>query len=178
MRRDLKALLLIDLQNDFIRPGGVLYFDDAEKILPFVLSKIEDFKKKGLPIITTQDWHKQNDEEFEIFPMHCVENSEGAMLYDDIRKVLENYEYHYTIKKRRYSAFFDTNFDDLIKKLKIDEFEVCGVVTNICVLFTVEELRNRGLKVKVCKNGVKSYNERLHEFALLTMRNVLGVEVI
>lgn len=174
----LKALLLIDLQNDFIRPGGSLYFDGAERILPFVLSKIGDFKKEDLPIITTQDWHEKNDEEFEIFPTHCVENSEGAMLHDDIKKALEGYEKHYMIRKKRYSAFFETEFDNLIGNLKLDEFEVCGVATNICVLFTVEELRNRGLKVKIYRNGVRSYDDKLHEFALVTMKDVLGAEVV
>ena len=174
----LKALLLIDLQNDFIDPNGALYFEGAEGIIPFVIKKIEEFKEEDLPIITTQDWHNLDDEEFKLFTKHCVMNTWGAMLQHDIEKALEGYKKHYKITKKRYSAFFRTNFDGLIEDLKLYEIEVCGVATNICVLFTVEELRNRNLKVKVYKDGVKSYDDNLHKFALDTMERVLGVEVI
>ncbi|MDI3472193.1 MAG: nicotinamidase/pyrazinamidase [Thermotogaceae bacterium] len=174
----LKALLLIDLQNDFVEQNGVLYFDGAEKVIPFALEKIRYFRENGWPIITTQDWHEPDDEEFKMFPRHCVENTRGAMLQTDILKALDGYEKHYKIFKKRYSAFFGTKFDELIDEHNLDDFEVCGVVTNICVLFTVEELRNRDLKVRVYREGVNSYDINLHNFALVIIKEVLGAEVI
>lgn len=174
----MRTLLLIDLQNDFVEPGGVLYFDGAEKVIPFVLEKIRYFRENGWPIITTQDWHEIDDEEFKMFPKHCVKGTHGAMLQADVLEALDGYEKHYKIFKKRYSAFFGTNFDKLIKEHNFDNFEVCGVVTNICVLFTVEELRNRDLKVKVYREGVDSYDKNLHNFALDIIEKVLGAEVI
>jgi nicotinamidase/pyrazinamidase len=173
-----RALLVIDLQRDFVDPGGVLYFEGAEKVTDYAVKLVEEFKEKGLPIITTQDWHDENDKEFEVWPKHCVAGSEGARLTEKLEKSLEGYEKHYSIKKTRFSAFYKTNFDDLISELGIDEFEVVGVVTNICVMFTVEEIRNRDIPVKVHEKGVTSYDEELHKCALRQMKEVLGAEIV
>ncbi len=174
----MKALLIIDLQRDFVDPGGVLYYEGAEKVVDYIVSLAERFKEDNLPIITTQDWHDEDDREFEVWPKHCVAGSDGARLTEKLEKALDGYENHYSVKKTRFSAFYKTDFDELIKDLGIDEFEVVGVVTNICVMFTVEEIRNRDIPVKVHEKGVSSYDEDLHRFAIRQMREVLGAEVI
>lgn len=173
-----KALLIIDLQNDFVKPGGVLYSRGIEKVIPKIVSLVETFKKEKLPIITTMDWHAAHDPEFEKWPPHCVENTEGATLVKELSNSLKWYEMHYTIKKRRYSAFFGTEFDELLKRLDVEEIHVVGVATNICVLFTVEELCNREYKVILHENGTASYDEELHKSALREMKEVLGVEIL
>ncbi len=174
----MRALLIVDLQRDFVDKGGALYFDGAEKVIDYIVELAKKFRREDLPIITTQDWHNENDKEFEVWPKHCVANSEGARLTEKLEKALEGYNKHYYIRKTRFSAFYKTNFEDLIKELNLDEFEVVGVVTNICVLFTVEELRNRDLKVILHEKGVTSYDEELHRFALRQMKEVLGVEIV
>ncbi len=174
----MKALLIIDLQRDFVDPGGVLYYEGAEKVIDYVVSLAERFKEENLPIITTQDWHDEDDREFEVWPKHCVAGSDGARLTEKLEKALDGYKNHYSVKKTRFSAFYKTDFDELIKDLGIDEFEVVGVVTNICVMFTVEEIRNRDIPVKVHEKGVSSYDKDLHRFAIRQMREVLGAEVI
>lgn len=174
----MKALLIIDIQNDFVKPGGALYSNGVEDIIPDILSLVEMFKKEGAPIITTMDWHVAHDPEFEKWPPHCIENTEGAALVKELSDSLKCYEMHYTIKKRKFSAFFGTKFDELLKRLDIEEIHVVGVATNICVLFTVEELCNREYKVVVHEKETASYDERLHKFALREMKEVLGVEIL
>ena len=174
----MKALLVIDVQRDFVDPGGALYFEGAEKVVDYIVELVEKFKKEGLPIITTQDWHDENDREFEVWPKHCVAGTDGARLTEKLEKALEGYDKHYSVKKTRFSAFYRTNFEDLIKELGIDEFEVVGVVTNICVMFTVEEIRNRDIPVRVHEKGVTSYDEELHRFAIRQMKEVLGAEIV
>ena len=174
----MKALLVIDVQRDFVDPGGALYFEGAEKVVDYIVELVEEFKKEGLPIITTQDWHDENDREFEVWPKHCVAGTDGARLTEKLEKALEGYDKHYSVKKTRFSAFYRTNFEDLIKELEIDEFEVVGVVTNICVMFTVEEIRNRDIPVRVHEKGVTSYDEELHRFAIRQMKEVLGAEIV
>ncbi len=174
----MKALLIVDLQRDFVDPGGALYYEGAESVVDYIVDLAERFKRDGLPIITTQDWHDEGDREFEVWPKHCVAGSDGARLTEKLERALDGYEKHYSIKKTRFSAFYKTDFDRLIKDLGIDEFEVAGVVTNICVMFTVEEIRNRDIPVKVHERGVSSYDEDLHRFAIRQMREVLGAEII
>lgn len=174
----MKALMVIDLQNDFAKPGGVLYFEGAEEVIPYILRRVQDYKKHDLPIITTQDWHDEDDLEFSLFPPHCVAGSPGAELVSELSSELQDYQHHYVIKKKRYSAFYNTNLDEILKNLEIEEVELCGLVTNICVLHTAEELRNRDITVIVDERGVKSYNPAEHEWALRHMEQILGVQVI
>ncbi len=174
----MKALILVDLQNDFVKPGGALYFAGAEKVIAPVLFHFERNLKEGNVIITTQDWHDPDDAEFKLWPSHCVKDTYGARLIVELEQRLQGYAKHHAIKKNRYSAFFNTELDQKLKELSISEVEICGVVTHICVLFTVEELRNRGIKVIVHKDAVASYDQKLHEFALRMMSEILGAEVV
>ena len=174
----MKALLIIDLQRDFVDPGGALYFEGAESVADYIINLVEQYKRNSLPIITTQDWHDENDREFLAWPKHCVAGTEGARLTEKLETALSNYEKHYSVKKTRFSAFYKTNFEKLIKELNIDEFEVVGVVTNICVMFTVEELKNRDYKVSVHEKGVTSYDKELHRLALRQIKDVLGAEIV
>ncbi|PLV56611.1 cysteine hydrolase family protein [Thermotoga sp. SG1] len=174
----MKGLLVIDVQRDFVDKDGALYFEGAEKVIEPVLKWVEDFKKESFPIITTQDWHDPDDKEFNIWPKHCVAETDGARLTEKLEKLLEGYPQHFSVKKNRYSAFYNTDLEKIIKEKHIDEVYVCGVVTHICVLFTVEELRNRDITVKIITEGVASYDEELHRFALREMKEILGAELI
>ena len=175
---NVRALLVVDLQRDFVDKDGALYFEGAEKVIDPILKWVEEFKKENLPIITTQDWHDPEDREFNIWPKHCVANTDGARLTEKLEKALKDYPNHFSVKKNRYSAFYNTNLEKIIRDNEIDEVYVCGVVTHICVLFTVEELRNRDIPVKIITEGVASYDEELHRFALREMKEILGAEFI
>ncbi len=174
----MRALIIVDLQNDFVQPNGVLYFTGAEKVIAPVIDLTERAINGSQILITTQDWHEPDDEEFLVWPKHCVKNTYGAEIVEPLRKLLQNYEKHFPIHKTRYSAFYGTHLEQLLKDLSIDEVEICGVVTHICVFFTVEELRNRGIKVTVHEQATASYDLELHKFAIRMMKEVLGAEVV
>ncbi|ABS60492.1 MULTISPECIES: cysteine hydrolase family protein [Fervidobacterium] len=174
----MKALLIVDLQNDFAKPGGALYFPGAENVIPNIVKIVEEFKAQNLPIIYTKDWHEDNDYEFSIWGVHCLHDTHGSEIVDELKKALEDYQNKYEIKKSRYSGFYGTNLDELLKKLGVTEVHVGGLVTHICVLFTVEELRNRGIETIVHSNCVDSFDKSMHEFALREMKEVLLAKVI
>ena len=174
----MRGLLIVDLQNDFAKPGGALYFEGAEKVIPYITNLVDEYIEKGLPIFYTQDWHEEDDYEFKIWNKHCVKNTKGAEIVEEIKEKLENYDKSFNIKKQRYSAFYGTNFDEILKSQNIDELHVVGLVTHICVFFTVEELRNRGIKTIVHQKGVNSYDKDLHNFAIRMMKEILLAEVI
>jgi len=174
----MEVLLIVDLQNDFAKPGGALYFPGAEKVIPPIVELVKEFKDKNLPIIYTRDWHEDNDYEFDIWGVHCLHDTVGSEIVDELKLELKDYSKVYEIKKSRYSAFYGTNFENLLKELKIDKVHVGGLVTHICVLFTVEELRNRGIETIVHSNCVDSFDKSMHEFALKEMRDVLLAKVL
>src|SRR6056297_1458755 len=161
--------------KDFMDSEGVLYCgEDSDKIIPFVKNKIQEFKDDNYPVIFIADSHKENDKEFEMFPKHCIKGSEGAKILEEL--LIED---ALVVKKSRYSGFFNTKLEELICSYgKNVGVHVVGVCTNICVMYTVEELRNRDIKTYVYKDGVASFDLEAHEFALNQMESVLGAEII
>ena len=169
-----RALLVVDMLKDFIRPDGKLYSGEgAERIVPFVREKIEAFRRAGQQVIFICDRHEPDDREFERFPAHCVDGTEGAEIIEELR--FDGYEDAIT-GKQRYSGFFNTDLEEQLED--VDEVSVVGVCTNICVFFTVEELCNRDKRVVVYREGVASFDEAAHAFALQQMESVLGAQVV
>lgn len=168
----MKTLLIIDMLKDFCTPKGALAQDEqgntyAEPIISFVERKASEFDS----IILICDSHDENDIEFERYPKHCIAGTEGAELIDELQGIEGT-----VVTKQRYSGFFNTDLEALVSQT--EEFHVVGVCTNICVLYTVEELCNRDKKVVVYRKGVASFDPSAHEFALEQMESVLGAEVI
>lgn len=170
----MKALFVIDMLNDFLRQGGALYCGDiSRKIIPFVKEKIEEFHKSGNLVVFICDSHAPDDLEFKMYASHCVENTEGAQIIDE----LPVDEMDVIIRKARYSAFYKTRLDDVLEEHNIDEVHVVGVCTSICVMDTVGDLRNRDYKVIVYKEGVADFDPNAHQFSLERMRKTYGAEI-
>ena len=81
------------------------------------------------------------------------------------------------IKSALISVYHKTGLDEIIKKNEISTFYVIGLVSNVCVLFTVEDIINRGMKAIVYEDLVLGYDEFLHKYSLIQMEKVLGAEV-
>lgn len=171
----MKALLVIDMLEDFINREGALTTGPAgEEIIDFIKEKIHEFRKKDYPIIYICDNHEIDDKEFDMFPSHCIAGTEGSQII----KELEPEKGEKIIKKRRYSSFFGTDLDLYLRENKIDEIYLVGVCTNICVLYTAADARNLAYKVNVYKDGVASFDEEAHKFALKEMGTTLGCNTI
>jgi nicotinamidase/pyrazinamidase len=171
----MRALFAIDMLKDFLNTDGALYCgDSSRKIIPFVKEKIEEFRKKGDLVVFICDSHDPDDLEFKVFPKHCVTGTTGAEIIDE----LPVEESDVIIKKKRYSAFYGTNLDRVLKEHKINEVYVVGVCTSICVMDTVGDLRNRDLTVIVYKNGVADLDPEAHEFALQRIETIYGAKIL
>ena len=170
----MKALFVIDMLNDFLRKDGALYCGDkSREIIPFVKEKIEEFHKSGNLVVFICDSHDPNDIEFKIFPKHCVAGTEGAKIIDELPVDGKDT----IIRKTRYSAFYNTNLDDVLQDHKITEAHVVGVCTSICVMDTVGDLRNRDYKVIVYKDGVADFDSKAHQFSLERIKKTYGAEI-
>ncbi|MFA6447999.1 MAG: isochorismatase family cysteine hydrolase [bacterium] len=169
------ALIVIDMLNDFVSPDGALYVGDTVKhIIPEIQKKISKYRADADPVIYLCDSHAEDDKEFEMFPPHCIANGKGAEIYKDLRpNAGETIVY-----KTRFSGFFNTNLDAILKEKNLDAIELCGVCTNICVLYTCADARMRGYNVTVDRRCVDSFDRAAHEFALKEMERVLGAKII
>jgi nicotinamidase-related amidase len=169
----MKALIAVDMQKDFCYKNGALYIQGAEEIFES-MEKVVRIARGKIPVIFTQDWHREDDEEFRIWPRHCIADTEGAEIIEELEPTRRDY----FVRKRRYSAFFGTDLDLLLRELKVLEVFVCGVATNICVLHTAGDAAIRGYRVSVLRDCTKALTDYDYEYALRHMKNVFNANII
>ncbi len=171
----MEALLVIDMLEDFIDEKGALTTGPAgANIVDFIEQKIKQYRLEANPIIYICDNHEIDDKEFDMFPSHCIAGTRGSDVIDQLKPQ----DGDKIIKKRRYSSFFGTDLDLYLREKKINEISLVGVCTNICVLYTAADARNLAYDVTVYKDGVASFDEDAHKFALREMGTTLGCRVL
>jgi nicotinamidase-related amidase len=168
------ALIVVDMLNDFVDEKGVLYCGQtARDIIPFIKGRIEAYQKSGDLLIYLQDSHAEDDKEFERFPKHSVVGTWGHQIIPE----LAPRQGDIVIQKRRYSGFFETELNDLLRRHEIQAVEVVGVCTSICVMDTVGGLANRDYDITVHRAGVADFDPEFHEFALKRIDKIYGAKV-
>ncbi len=149
------ALLVVDMQNDFVDKGGKLYVPDAEKTVEPIKTLISKFRENGSLVIYTQDWHMKDDPEFKIWGEHAVAGTWGAEIFPPISPEREDF----LVKKYRYDAFFGTSLDYILRVKNVRNLVVTGTVANICVLHTAGSAALRWYNVIVPKEGISALSE-------------------
>ncbi|MFH1458151.1 MAG: nicotinamidase [Candidatus Omnitrophota bacterium] len=160
-----KALLIIDLQNDFC-PQGALAVPQGDKIVSNLNRYIRIFSKKKWPVFATRDWHPVKTKHFNSFggvwPVHCLANTQGAQFHAGLKLPREAILLYKGMdpEKDSYSAFqaedlSGTGFAKLLERSGIKELYVGGLATDYCVKSSVLDALKRGLKVKLLLDAVK-----------------------
>ncbi len=167
------AILVVDMLRGFLEEGYPLYCGDkARLIIPNVQKLLERESGKGSHVFFICDHHAPDDLEFKMFPPHCITGTPEAQIIPELDKYPGE-----IIPKRRYSAFFDTPLEEKLKEIKPDKLIILGVCTDICVMHTVADARNRDYEVEVPVECVASFDEKAHQFALEHMERVLGARL-
>lgn len=169
-----RALLIIDMLNDFIRENGALPVPGAEKIVPSIKSLLSAFREREQPVIYICDSHQPDDAEFEVWGSHAVKGTWGSEVIEELRP--ESSEL--VIYKRRFSGFFGTDLDLTLREKKVEEVVVTGVLTNICVLYTASDAYQRGYRVVVPSDCVAAADPEMHKFALRQLKEVVGAKIV
>ena len=164
-----KALLIVDMINDFLTKGSPLQVPAGRWIVENIAGEINYARDKTRPIIYVCDQHPQEDPQFAHCPPHAVAGTEGA----DIIYELAPKPYDHVIHKSGYSGFFRTELGALLDELGIDEVLICGVLTNVGVLYTAMDALQRGFRVIVPETCVAALTEADHKFALQQVNAVL-----
>ncbi len=126
------ALIVVDMQNDFVRPEGKLFVPDAPATVPKIQALLAFARQHGLFTVFTQDTHYPGDPEFPIWGEHCVAGTWGWQIVDE----LAPREGELVLQKRRYDAFYGTPLDHELRLRKIEQLIICGTVASICVHYT------------------------------------------
>ncbi|MDX2163910.1 MAG: lipid IV(A) 3-deoxy-D-manno-octulosonic acid transferase [Gammaproteobacteria bacterium] len=164
-----KALILVDLQNDFM-PGGSLGVQEGDQVVP-IANKVQE---KFDIVIASKDWHPQNHVSFiNLWPSHCVQHSFGAefekhLNTDKIQKIIHKGT---QVEIDSYSAFFDnshqhkTELDDYLKTLGVTDIYVMGLATNYCVKYSVLDAIKLGYDVTVIEDGCRGIGDTTEAWA-------------
>ena len=167
------AVLVIDMLRGFLEEGYPLYCGgEARSIIPAVQRLLERELARGSSVFFICDNHDPDDLEFKVFPPHCIAGTPEAEVIPELARYPGE-----VIPKKRYSGFFGTTLEEKLSKLGPEKLIVCGVCTNICVLHTVADARNRDYEVEVPVDCVASFDEAAHRFALEHMEKTLGAKL-
>lgn len=179
----MKALLLVDIQNDFL-PGGALAVNGGNEIIPVVKRLL---KLNFDMVIATKDWHPSNHGSFAInhnkqpgervildgleqilWPVHCVQGSKGAEFSEGWAKdKIEKIFYKGTDKNiDSYSTFFDnghrkaTGLAEFLHEKRITDIYIAGLATDYCVKYSAIDATKLGFNVFVVGDACRGVNLR------------------
>jgi nicotinamidase/pyrazinamidase len=176
----------VDVQADFMLPGGKLYVPGAEKLLPNI-RRLTDAARKGQVFLVSHGcFHVPNDPEFATFPPHCVQGTAGAELLpealtDHVARVpnqagaqlpadLSQYQ-QVLLEKQTLDIFESRHVDELLTRLGTRaEFYVYGVVTEYCVGFAAKGLLARGRRVALVQDAIETLETKIGEKKIAELR--------
>lgn len=170
-----RALLIVDLQNDFM-PGGALGVKGGDEIVPLINQLIDEFDC----VVASQDWHPSGHVSFaethgkkvgetlqldgvvqELWPVHCVQETEGAAVVNTLRSDQVGHFFYKGTDPQidSYSAFFDndhehaTGLNDYLRKKGVESLYLVGLTTDFCVLYSALDALELGYEVSVIRDA-------------------------
>lgn len=175
----MKALIIVDIQNDFLE-GGSLAVKDGDSIIPIVNEIQNDYDL----VVATQDWHPENHKSFAaqhpdknvfdvidlnglpqvLWPIHCVQGSFGAEFHKDLttNKIEAIFRKGMDPEIDSYSGFYDngkrknTGLLGYLKDRKVDEVFVCGLAADYCVYFTAKDALEAGFNTTIIEFATRA----------------------
>ena len=145
------ALVVVDMQNDFVREGGTLLVPDAEATIPAITELLALARAHGMHVVYSQDTHGDGDPEWQIWPDHAREGTWGWEIIDE----LAPREGETVLRKLRYDAFY-APLDHLLRLWDVDTLVICGTVANICVHYTAASAALRWYDVVIPRDAISA----------------------
>lgn len=166
------AVLVVDMLNDFVT--GALKCDRGLKIVPKTAELLNGCREKGIPVIFCNDAHiKGIDHELKLWGDHAIAGTEGAEVIPELQLCAKDY----VVPKRRYSGFFHTDLDLLLKELGVDTVIMTGLHTHMCVRHTSADAYQLGYSVVVAKDATDSFTQEDYDYGIKYLKEVYGAEI-
>jgi nicotinamidase-related amidase len=146
------ALLVIDMQNDLVKPGGSLVVPEAEATVPPIRGLLELARASRMRVVYSQDTHRQGDPEWDVWPEHCRDGSWGWEIVADLAPGSDDT----VVRKVRHDTFYGTPLDHLLRLWGIDTLVICGTVANIGVQYAAASAALRGYAVVIPRDAISA----------------------
>lgn len=151
------ALIIVDMQDDFVRPDGALPIEDAAATIGPIRRLRTFAREHRMAIFYTQDSHYAGDREFSLWGEHCTVGTPGWQVVEELAPDAAAGDL--VFRKDRYDGFFGTNLETTLRQRGIDTLIICGTVANICVLYTAASAAIRWYHVILPIDAVSAINE-------------------
>lgn len=176
------ALMIVDIQNDFL-PGGSLAVPKGDEIIPVV----NELQKSFELVIATQDWHPQGHKSFAsshtgrkpfetttlqgleqiLWPDHCVQGTKGADFHADLqmKRVEAIFRKGMDPEIDSYSGFYDnghrktTGLAGYLRERKVKNVYICGLAADFCVFYTAMDALKEGFNTYVIENATRAIDQ-------------------
>jgi ureidoacrylate peracid hydrolase len=163
------ALLIVDMQNFFLDPHSPTFACGGVAILPVLKRMVKIFREKNRPIIYTKHVHHPDNLDSGIMGWWwegmCIEGSPESEIHPDIAPLPSEK----VILKHRYSAFYNTDLETILRCMKIEDLVITGTMTNMCCESTARDAYYRDYRVFFLADGTGSINEEMHLASLLNL---------
>ena len=168
------GILVVDMVNDFCKQGGAMVLPGCEVLVPHQRAVLDAARETGAAIVWIHDSHRKGmrrDREFLKRSPHCSEGSWGVEIISELGAGPDDIH----VVKHRYSGFFQTDLDLVLKDMLIAQLVVFGVVTNICVRSTVHDAFFNGYEVVVPKDCCAGTGPRERDSTLYDIATHFGI---
>ena len=165
------AILVVDMLNDFVT--GALTCDRAKAIVPATAELLDAARKAGVPVIFCNDAHIAGiDRELKIWGDHAIAGTKGAEVIPELKLSDKDY----VVPKRRYSGFFQTDLDILLRELGVQTVVMTGLHAHMCVRHTSADAFSLGYDVVVATQATASFSEEDYLNGLAYLQTCYGAD--
>lgn len=165
------ALILIDVIHDFFHPEGRNYHASYTPLLPTITALLTCARKHERPVIHAIEWHRDGpDFEHAKLPPHCLAGSWDVAFPSELQVSPADI----IVRKRRYSAFFATDLDLLLREHDVKTLVVAGVKSHVCVRATIQDAFAYGYRALLVREATGSNRQHLHEASLEDIERYMG----
>ena len=158
------ALIIVDLQNDFLPPDGALAVPQGREVIPVLNNYINLFSSRNLPVFATRDWHPSTHCSFNTrggpWPVHCVIDTHGAAFTSDLKLPSDAITVSKPSSEDRetYSSFEGTTLANQLRAKGVNRVFVGGLATDYCVFHTCKDALKDGFKTFLLRDGARAVN--------------------
>jgi nicotinamidase-related amidase len=169
------AVVVVDMQNDFVKPDGQLVIPAAEATVPHLKQLLKTARSLGMYIVYTQDTHFEGDPEWEIWPEHCRAESWGWEIIDELKPRSGDL----ICQKNRYDGFYGTWLEHFLSRVwQVEHLIIVGTVSNICVAHTAASAGLRWFHIVIPANGISAQTEFDQALTLRQVSTLYAGEVV
>lgn len=169
LNKNKSALLVVDMQKFFLEPTSPTFTCGGLAILPTLKKLIAAFRRIRRPLIFTRHVHHPQGIDAGIMGWWwkgmCLEGSPESEIHEELAPL----PHEKVIFKHRYSAFYNTDLETVLRCLKIEDLVICGVMTNLCCESTARDAYFRDFRVFFLADATGSINEEMHLASLLNL---------